>query len=90
MSNCHKSDIGKPTHIEATTLDYGVLHDDPMRVNENSPTVATRRKPGAHVEHARCGRGTSEKEKPWAEPLRRALGDDAVMLRAHVKRGRRR
>jgi len=33
-----------------------------------------------HVEHARCGRGASEKEKPWAESFRRALGDDAVML----------
>jgi hypothetical protein len=40
----------------------------------------------AHVEHARCGRGASEKEKPRAETLRRALGDDAVMLRAQESR----
>ena len=37
-------------------------------------------KPSVHVEHARCGRSASEKEKPWAEPLRRAVGDDAVVL----------
>jgi hypothetical protein len=24
---------------------------------------------GNHVEHARCGRGASEKEKPWTESL---------------------
>jgi hypothetical protein len=58
-----------------------------MRVNENSPTVATRRKPGAHVEHARCARRASEKEKPWAEPLRGTLGDDAVMLRSPRRAG---
>lgn len=38
-------------------------------------------KPSVHVEHARCGRSASEKEKPWAESFRRAVGDDAVVLR---------
>lgn len=38
-------------------------------------------KPSVHVEHARCGRSASEKEKPWAESLRRAVGNDAVVLR---------
>jgi hypothetical protein len=34
-----------PTHIEATTFDYGLLHDDPVRTNEINLTVETRGKP---------------------------------------------
>jgi len=52
VSSDHGRIGASPAHIGATTLDYGLLHDNPVHVNvyENHPTVMTRgKKPGAHM-----------------------------------------